>query len=82
MKRRKKHEVFARLDLSRVEVGNRDVVFDVKKRGSKFGELRISRGAIVWRGRMDVLGRKLSWKRFDDLMESVAPRHERRPPRR
>jgi hypothetical protein len=34
----------------------------------------------VWRGRSDQLGRKLSWRRFDALMQSVAWRAERRAP--
>ena len=74
------HKVFVDLEVSAVEVKARDVVFKVYKRKKKFGELRVSRGAVVWRGRSDQLGRKLSWRRFDDLMQSVARRAERRAP--
>ena len=74
------HKVFVDVELSAVEVKAKDVVFKIYERRRKFGELRVSRGAVVWRGRADQLGRKLSWRRFDALLQSVAPRAERRPP--
>jgi hypothetical protein len=74
------HKVFVDLDVNAVEVKAKDVVFKVYKRKKKFGELRVSRGAVVWRGRSDQWGRKLSWRRFDELMQSTARRAERRPP--
>jgi hypothetical protein len=74
------HKVFVDLEASAVEVKAKDVVFKIYRRKRKLGELRVSRGAIVWRGRFDQLGRKLSWRRFDDLMQQVAPRQERRAP--
>lgn len=74
------HEVLVDLDVSSIEVKAKDIVFKVHRKRTKFGELRISRGAIVWRGRADQLGRKLSWARFDELMETVARRSERRRP--
>ena len=74
------HKLFVDLDVSAVEVIKKDVVFKVYRRRRKFGELRVSRGAVVWRGRNDQLGRKLSWRRFDALMESLARRDERRRP--
>jgi hypothetical protein len=55
-------------------------VFKVYRKRKKFGELRVSRGAVVWRGRKDQLGRKLSWRRFDDLMQSSGRLAERRSP--
>lgn len=74
------HKVFVDLEAAAVEVKVKDVVFKIYRKKRKFGELRVSRGAVVWRGRSDQLGRKLSWRRFDRLMQSDAPRHERRPP--
>ena len=74
------HKLFVDLEVSAVEVKMKDVVFKVYRRKKKFGELRISRGAVVWRGRSDQLGRKLSWRRFDRLMQTVASRGERRAP--
>lgn len=63
-----------------MKVGKKDVVFKVYEGGRKFGELRLSQGAVVWRGRGDQIGRKLRWSRFDELMQSTARRAERRPP--
>ncbi len=74
------HKVFVDLEVAAVEVKMKDVVFKIYRRKRKFGELRISRGAIVWRGRNDQLGRKMTWRRFDNLMESAAGRAERRAP--
>lgn len=74
------HKVFVDLEVAAVEVKMKDVVFKVYRRKRKFGELRVSRGAIVWRGRNDQLGRKMTWRRFNDLMETTAGRAERRAP--
>jgi hypothetical protein len=74
------HKVFVDLEVAAVEVKMKDVVFKVYRRRHKFGELRVSRGAVVWRGRDDQLGRKMSWRRFDALMQSYAGRAERRAP--
>jgi hypothetical protein len=77
------HKVFVDLELSDVSVAAKDFVFKVYRgrRGKKkFGELRISQGAVVWRGHNDKDGRKLNWLRFDALMQMVGTRAERRPP--
>jgi hypothetical protein len=74
------HKMFVDVELQAVEVKKKDVVFKVYRRRHKFGELRISHGAVVWRGRGDQYGRKLSWDRFDELMQSSARRAERRAP--
>ena len=75
-----KHIVFIDLDVQDMEVRTKDVVFQVYEDGKKFGELRVSRGAVVWRGAYDQIGRKLRWKRFDQLMQDEGRRAERRPP--
>lgn len=74
------HKLFVEMDLRECEVTTKDVVFLVYRRGKKFGELRLSRGAVVWRGRSDQVGRKMSWKRFSQVMEESAGRSERRKP--
>jgi hypothetical protein len=38
-------------------------------RSAKFGEFRVSQGAVVWRGRRDKKGRKLNWLQFERLMQ-------------
>lgn len=76
------HGVFLSLDVPNVPIGKKDVVFLIYKgrgkRGGKIGELRVSQGAIVWRGKYDLKGRKLGWARFDDLMQEHGTRSERR----
>ena len=55
-------------------------MFKVYRDGRTFGELRLSRGAVVWRGRKDTFGRKMRWVRFDTLMQQEARLAERRRP--
>jgi len=74
------HKVFVDLDVTAVEVKMKDVIFKIYRRKKKFGELRVSRGAVVWYGRSDQIGRKMTWRRFDQAMQADARRQERRPP--
>lgn len=51
------------------ELGRADVGFVVRKDGSVFGKLLVSKGAIVWRERgKSKRGKKLDWDRFAELM--------------
>lgn len=75
-----KHELFVDLDVRDMAVRKKDVVFKVYSDGEKFGELRLSQGAVVWRGRGDKDGRKMRWTKFDRVMQEEARRAERRPP--
>lgn len=74
-----KHQLFIDVDVVDMEVRSKDVVFQVYEDNKKFGELRVSRGAVVWRGAYDRIGRKMRWKKFDALMQEEARRAERRP---
>ena len=73
------HQLFVSLEVPHMEVKTKDVTFYVYEDGEKFGELRLSRGAVVWRGRNDKDGRKMRWRKFDRLMQERARRAERRP---
>jgi hypothetical protein len=68
--------------LEDIQVKHKDVVFFVYRRIgrriSKFGELRVSQGAVVWRGHRDQKGRKLNWGQFERLMQERGLRSERR----
>ena len=75
-----KHKLFLDFDVQAQEVRTKDVVFKIYQEGEKFGELRVSQGAVVWRGRKDKDGRKLGWRRFDRLMQEHARHAERRSP--
>lgn len=74
------HKVFLDFDLRDTPVQIKDLVFKIYRDDEKFGELRISRGAVVWRGRSDQKGRKLTWARFDALMQDAAKLAEKRKP--
>ena len=74
---RYERSVLGDADVQDMEIRSKDVVFKVYQDGEKFGKLRLSRGAVVWRGRFDQIGRKMSWSRFDTLMQKKAVRAER-----
>lgn len=82
MASRNKHRLFVSVPVDDVRVTTRDVVFFLyrgKGRTSdKFGELRVSQGALVWRGAYDQYGRKVSWTRFGKIMEREGRRAETR----
>jgi hypothetical protein len=46
-------------------LGVKDLVFKVRKNGSKFGELRVSQGAVVWIPAVKSKGHRLSWRQLD-----------------
>lgn len=52
-----------------LEIGSKDIVFEIKSKGVKLGELYISQGNIEWRPtKAQVHKRRLSWEKFADLM--------------
>jgi hypothetical protein len=74
------HQVFASLP-SDLPIKKEDLIFKVYNSDStKLGELRISRGAVVWYGPLNVKGRKMSWKKFDELMQEHGRKLEQRRP--
>jgi hypothetical protein len=75
------HSLYLEVDVRDAPIGTRDVVFFVYRDDEKFGELRVSKGSVVWRGRNDKYGRKLTWSRFDGLMQEHGRRSELRPPK-
>ena len=51
------------------QLGRADISFQVKNNNAMIGKLLVSKGSIVWRPRKCQKGKKLSWKRFNDIME-------------
>ena len=74
------YKLFIDHDVQGMQIKKKDVVFKVYRDGRKFGELRLSQGAVVWRGRSDKIGRKIWWAKFDELMQEEGRRAERRRP--
>ena len=60
------------------ELGRADAIFDVRANGAKLGALHISRGAVVWFPTGTTYGYKLSWSKFNDLMQEHGSRSEAR----
>lgn len=46
-----------------------DIIFTVREDEEKLGELRISKGGLVWYPRNKVKGVKLTWRQFDKLAQ-------------
>ena len=82
MAKSRKNHLNVSMPLKDVQVKTADVVFVLCRgpRKEKFGELRISQGAVVWRGKNDKYGRKIGWDRFDKLLERDGKRSEKRKP--
>lgn len=58
------------------QIINTDVTVDVKSGDERLGTLLISRGSIDWRPRNGRYVRRLSWERFNDLMEEYGRHRE------
>jgi hypothetical protein len=46
-----------------------DVIFTVYEDDDKFGELRVSKGAVVWFPANKVRGYRMNWKQLDRLAQ-------------
>jgi hypothetical protein len=51
-------------------LGKADVVFQIRGEEGKIGELRVSRGSLVWYPKNNKYGRKIVWSQFDDVMSN------------
>lgn len=50
-------------------VGNKDIVFKVRKNGDILGHLKVSKGAVVWLPGNKSKGFRLNWDQFARLAE-------------
>ncbi len=57
-------------------LGRSDVEFQVKRNGSMFGTLRVSKGTLVWLPCNTIYGYRVGWKKFDELMRNNATSFE------
>ena len=51
------------------ELGKADIEFEIKKNGSKFGTLKVSKGSVVWVLKDFTYGYKIGWVKFDEMMQ-------------
>lgn len=56
-----------KMDPPSLVISNKNVVFDVRRNGARFGRLEISRGALVWRPANKKKGYRLSWEKLDGM---------------
>lgn len=49
-------------------LGNNDIVFEVRGNGLKVGELKVSKGGILWRPAGQRSSHVMRWGKFDRLM--------------
>ncbi len=59
-------------------LGKSDVEFSVNKDGSRLGTLKVSNGSIVWFTAGTTYGHKMSWAKFDKLMNENSTESESR----
>ena len=71
-----KHDVT--VDMPPRPLKRQDVSFTVKRDGSTFGTLKVSNGSVVWFPAGTTHGCKMSWVKFDAMMQECATREERR----
>ncbi|MCA1832621.1 MAG: hypothetical protein ABR548_15500 [Actinomycetota bacterium] len=50
------------------DLGNSDVVFSVRLDGELLGQLKISKGAVVWAPGKKKKAFRMTWERFDAAM--------------
>jgi len=48
-------------------VGQKDLVFSVKRDGHKFGQLKISKGGVVWLPGWKSRGYRMNWDQIDRM---------------
>jgi hypothetical protein len=70
------HEVH--VEVPSRELGKSDVRFKVWEDGTLLGTLAISKGAVVWYPNGTTYGCKVSWAKFDELMQNNGRRAEPR----
>ena len=68
----------ADITLPKRAIGRADAIIDVKADGAARGALPVSRGAVVWFPSGTTCGYKLSWRKFDELMQEHGSRTEAR----
>jgi len=50
------------------DLGKADIEFLIKSDNVVVGKLLVSKASVVWRSKNKQNGKKLGWKRFDQLM--------------
>lgn len=67
----RKHEVRATLTVQELTRAGTSLDLEIYAGGEKLGTLQVGRGSLKWWGRKWVHGKRLSWSRFADHMDSL-----------
>lgn len=59
-------------------LGKSDIQFRVKADGEVLGELRVSKGAVVWYSKKSPKGSVVPWGKLDSVIETLNLRSEKR----
>jgi hypothetical protein len=51
------------------DLGKADIQFLVRSNRKVLGKLLVSKGSVVWRPKNKKFGKKLGWKKFDEMMK-------------
>ena len=62
-----KHEV--KFSVPARPLAYKDIEFEVKKDGAKFGELRVSQGGVLWVPRDHTYGYHINWNLLAEIAE-------------
>ena len=60
------------------KLGRSDVTFQIARDGETFGTLTVSNGSMVWFPKGASKGRRVGWKKFNELMKEGTEQFERR----
>lgn len=69
------HEV--KFSVPKRPLAHKDIEFEITADGEKFGELRVSKGCILWVPRDHELGYRLNWKKLAELAEKHGLKEKR-----
>jgi hypothetical protein len=69
------HEV--KFNVPKRPLAHKDIEFEIDQNGRKFGELRVSKGGVLWVPRNDQLGFKLPWRKLAQLAEEFGTKERR-----
>jgi len=70
-KRTRKHEVRATLKVQELTRAGTSLDLEIFAASEKLGTLQIGRGSLTWWGRKWVRGKRLSWSRFAEHMDTL-----------
>jgi hypothetical protein len=68
-KTKRNFSVQANMKVFELSKAGTSVDFDIFSQGEKFGTLIVGRGSVTWYGHNRKIGRRMSWARFDRLMQ-------------